>query len=270
MRMAGGLLRQAMGSAAIAGLGTLALGWTAGAAPIASPSGVGWLIYERINEAMVEQSSVTYSIGITFEDIPFLSGGEQSGYATSSSGYRAETLDFDHTTVDVLDQLWFEGRAYLYGNKGGLILAGLTLQRASEEAGKWIEAPPGGVFARRASATLTLHGLLSPYGPSGTVRSLGVSIVGGVRADGVGSTAVGGQGGTFRLWAAHTGSPLPLEAKARLVHSGASLASTVSFGDWNNPRPLAPPPQPVLATAAWWTGPESLTDQAQPSPCAEG
>jgi hypothetical protein len=254
MRIAGGLLRRVMGAAAIAGLGVLAPGWTAGAAPVASPSGAGWLTYERSNDTMAAQSSVTYSIAITFEGIPFLSGGEQSGYATSSSGYRAETLDFGRAPVDVLDSLWCEGRAYLYGNKGGLVLAGLTIQRAAEEAGKWLEAPPGGVFAQRASATLTLHGLLSPYGPSGAVQSLGPSVVDGVRADGVESAAVGGHGGTFRLWADHSAQPLPLEVKAKLVHSGSSLVSSVSFGAWNDPRSLAPPPQPVQASASWWTG----------------
>ena len=64
----------------------------------------------------------------------------------------------------------------------------------------------------------------------------------GARADGVGSGAVGGDGGTFRLWAKHSGSPLPLEAKTKLVHPGSSLVSVMRFGEWNHRRPLAAPP----------------------------
>ena len=243
-----------MGSAAIAGLGLFAPGSPAGATPIASPSGVGWMMYQRINEAMAAESSVAYSTAITFAGVPVLTGGEQLGYATRSSGYRAETLDDGPTAIDVLDILWYQGTAYLYGNKGGLIVAGLTIPRANEEAGKWIEAPRGGIFARRTSATLTLQGLLSPYGPSGKMWSLGAAVISGARADGVGSGAVGGDGGTFRLWAKHSGSPLPLEAKTKLVHPGSSLVSVMRFGEWNHRRPLAAPPQPVLASDNWWTG----------------
>ncbi len=123
--------RRRMGSVAIVGLGTLALGSPAGATPVAGSSGVGRLTYERINQAMAAQSSVTYSTAITFEGVPILTGGEQLGYATPSSGYRAETLDDGHTPVDVLDILWYQGRAYLFGNKGGLVVAGLTIPRAS-------------------------------------------------------------------------------------------------------------------------------------------
>lgn len=224
------------------------------AAASATTSGQGRAAYQRIADAIAGAASVSYSATITITGIPGLTGARLSGYATPSAGYRVEVLHSGKQQVGLLESEWYEGRAYLYGTEGGLVVAGLGTTRAAAEAGRWIVAPTHGIFATRLAETLPLGKLLAPYGPSGPVRLLGTSVLGGHDAIGVASASVGGQGGTFRLWASDARIPLPLRATARLVGVGSDLDLQMRFTHWDTPKALSPPPDPVEAATGWWAG----------------
>ena len=137
-------------------LDALALVSPAGATPIAASSGAGRLTYERINQAMAAQSSVTYSTAITFEGVPILTGGASSwdmprprpavAPRRSTTATRRSTSSTSSGTQGRGCALWQQRRP-----------------RRGRPDDPPSELPP----------TLTLPGLLSPYGPSGALWSLG-------------------------------------------------------------------------------------------------
>lgn len=218
----------------------------------ADAGGPGWSMYEQITATSAAAGAVSYGATIRLTGLPGLSGAIQRGFAADDSGYRVELLRLGARTVGVLDTEWYRGHAYLYGSQGGLVAAGLTPARAAVEVGRWIEAPAGSAFAARLADTLPLASLLSPYGPFGPVQLLGSSTVDGRLAEGVGSGAVGGTGGSFALWADST-TALPVRASAFLVGMDSDLSVTMTFSGWGVGLPIAAPLHPVLAATSWWS-----------------
>lgn len=239
-------LSGALVALAIAGSGALgAVPAAAGAPATASPT------FPQIAAAMAHEGAVRYSVRLTLTGIPGLTTLVQKGYASLKVGFRAQVAENRGTPVDALDTEWNGGRAFLYGNEGGLVLAGLKPARAAAEAGHWLEAAPGSAFARHVATDLRLPGLLSPYGPSGPLAVAGVATVQGQRALHLTSSAAG-PGGSFELWVRRVGAPLPLEARARLVGLGSDVRMSMQLRLWGGHVALAPPSGAHPVPATWW------------------